>query len=417
MTDPEYADDRVAGGLVRRGIARLADAYPFHAGVLEQFRLVPDPSVGTMGVGLVGDRLVLLYSPPFVLALPPDQLGGVLLHEVLHVVYGHVTADPADFPDRVARTIAEEVTVNEFIREPLPAGVVLLKDFPRLRPGQSTRERYEALAGRVPKRWRERMAPPAAGGPAGGGGASNPSPPAPAGGRRAAPPSGMADTHERWPAAVGDRDQCREQVGEMIAAAGIAVPADLAEALHQAGLHPGSDTYLVAGGRSATVPWRAVLRRFVGRALRPEPRYGRPPRRCPELAGIVPGRGRAEADASVVAVLDTSGSMTAELLEAVAAELRRLGRDFSVHVVECDADVQRVYPFAGRLESVQGGGGTDFRPPLEAAVLGPLRPGVVVFFTDGDGPAPDRPPSVPVVWCLTPEGRRPAPWGMVVRMT
>jgi hypothetical protein len=57
---------------------------------------------------------------------------GVLLHEVHHVVFGHVVADPDDFPDRWARIVAEEVTVNEFVTEPLPVTPVAAR--PVLRP-------------------------------------------------------------------------------------------------------------------------------------------------------------------------------------------------------------------------------------------------------------------------------------------
>jgi len=41
---------------------------------------------------------------------------------------------------------------------------------------------------------------------------------------------------------------------------------------------------------------------------------------------------------------------------------------------------------------------------------------LVVFCTDGLGPAPEFRPHVPVIWALTPEGIRPVPWGEVIRM-
>jgi hypothetical protein len=45
-----------------------------------------------------------------------------------------------------------------------------------------------------------------------------------------------------------------------------------------------------------------------------------------------------------------------------------------------------------------------------------VRPDVLVYFTDGHGPAPKERPVVAVIWCLTPAGRRPAPWGWLLRM-
>ncbi len=88
-----------------------------------------------------------------------------------------------------------------------------------------------------------------------------------------------------------------------------------------------------------------------------------------------------------------------------------------VIVVECDAAVQAVYPYEGPIEHVRGRGGTNFRPALEANFLKETAPDVVVYFTDGHGPAPAVAPTIPVVWCLTVRGVKPAPWGGEIRMT
>ncbi len=516
MTAPGYTAADVAGGVVRVGITRLAGKYPFHARVLERFRPRADPAVGTMGVGMSGDQLELVFAPGFVANVSADELGGVLLHEVMHVVLGHVTADPAGFPDRVARTIAEEVTVNEFVREPLPGRPVVLAMFPNLPASESTAVRYRRLAGRVPKKWQARLAAlPGSGNPSssagrsasgsarpatepprdrrasegdddgGGGGGERPpmsssdggagppggiaacgspadtSPRGTAGaeaGRQLAvqtgsgagqrdgrgprssslgpggkaggqvlppvlpcpPQPGLVDSHGGWPSTPDQRETFRAGLADLITdvAADTPVPDEIAESLRACGVVPGQGKYVVRGEAAGELDWRTLLRRYVGRELRVEARYGRPPRRFPDLAGIVPGRGRAEGEVSVVAVVDTSASMTAPMLEVIAGELRHLGRHYPVHVVECDCLVRRSYRFRGLLEEVEGRGGTDFRPPLERPFLRRLRPkpAVVVVFTDGDGPAPDRPPAVPVIWCLTPGGRPPGGWGRVVEM-
>jgi predicted metal-dependent peptidase len=65
---------------------------------------------------------------------------------------------------------------------------------------------------------------------------------------------------------------------------------------------------------------------------------------------------------------------------------------------------------------VRGRGGTDLRPPLDRHFLRKHRPDLVVYFTDGDGPAPDKPPGPALIWCLVPGGRKPAVWGRVLHM-
>jgi predicted metal-dependent peptidase len=149
--------------------------------------------------------------------------------------------------------------------------------------------------------------------------------------------------------------------------------------------------------------------------LRVRPTFTRPARRFPDLVGVVPGRQRRADRPKVLAVIDSSASITAALLAQVNAELARLARHFAVTVVECDAAVQRAYRYRP-VTAVCGRGGTDLRPPLERDFLRRHRPDLVVYFTDGCGPAPRRPPGPPVVWCLTPNGRPPAPWGRVIRM-
>ena len=114
-------------------------------------------------------------------------------------------------------------------------------------------------------------------------------------------------------------------------------------------------------------------------------------------------------------LIDTSGSMTAALLEQIDGELARLARRFSVTVVEFDAAIQRVHAYRP-LGDYHGRGGTDFRPALEREFLRAHRPDLVVVFTDGEGPAPESSPRVPVIWCLTPGGDAPVQWGRVIRM-
>jgi predicted metal-dependent peptidase len=108
--------------------------------------------------------------------------------------------------------------------------------------------------------------------------------------------------------------------------------------------------------------------------------------------------------------------VTPELLELINDELARLAKHYAVLVVECDARVHAVFEYRAPLTTVHGRGGTDFRPPLTRKFLRKHWPDLVVYFSDGFGPAPQRSPQTPVVWCLVPGGRRPATWGRVIQM-
>jgi predicted metal-dependent peptidase len=384
-----------AEGTIRLARGRLVGKYPLHVALLARMRVVERPSVKTMAVAAAsatGDEgeVLLLYNAEFVLGVRLDELVGVLLHEVHHLLFNHLAMGPKDYPDRWALAVAQEITVNEFIAEALPGDPVLLRDFPMLPANESTAERYRRLK-KVPRRDRAGIGP--------------------------------LDDHGVWGDTPGDQQAAavaRAVEDALVEAGGL--PADLPDELKEAvralaGSAAGDATEVVRRGRHGTVDWRTVLRRYVGRVLEVRPAYNRPPRRFPELLGVLPGRGRQASRPKVMAVIDTSASITAELLTAIDGELARLARHHEVTVVECDVRVQAVYAYRPLgLFRARGRGGTDLRPPLEAAFLRQHRPDVVIYLTDGFGPAPDRPPRMPLIWCLTPGGRRPASWGRQVRM-
>jgi predicted metal-dependent peptidase len=171
----------------------------------------------------------------------------------------------------------------------------------------------------------------------------------------------------------------------------------------------------IQGHGQGQVPWQRLLHRYAGQILEVRPVFTRPPRRFPDLVGIIPGKGRQQDKPKILAIIDTSGSITEELVVLIDAELARLAKSYDVTVVECDCEIHAVYRYKP-VKAVQGGGGTDFHPPLEPVFLQKHKPDLIVYFTDGEGPAPEKSPRVPVIWCLTPEGERPATWGREIRM-
>lgn len=395
-TDDE-ADRAIVG--VRSATNRLASAYPFHAGLLSRFILVANRLLRTASVTARMEGVYLIVNPEFWGALSEDEQLGVLHHETNHVLFGHVFEDRSKFPDQRARIIAEEVTVNEWVPESLPGKPIVLARYPRLPKGEDTDERYARLA--------RRRSPKSA--------------------RRRPPGLITTDEHAVWADAVDAGESARLAARIAVHAAARELgPGEwdkLPESIRRAvtggyGDKPGTQIEELIGGGKGTVDWRGALRRMVTADTRPASNYGRPPRRSPALAGLVPGTARASGRTRVMAVVDTSGSVSREMLADIAAELEVMSAACTITVVECDAKVHAVYafPVGGALRSVKGRGGTDLRPPFEPAFLHEHRPDAVVYFTDGDGPAPGLGPNLPVYWCLTPGGLRPANWGRVLKM-
>jgi predicted metal-dependent peptidase len=126
--------------------------------------------------------------------------------------------------------------------------------------------------------------------------------------------------------------------------------------------------------------------------------YRRPSRRSAALRGVVLPSLRRPLP-RVAIVVDTSGSMGPEELAAALGEvtgvLREVGiRGNRVAVLACDADVHVVSRvMATEQVSLTGGGGTDMRIGIAAAVAAPDRPQIVIVLTDGHTPWPDEPPA------------------------
>jgi predicted metal-dependent peptidase len=378
------AEVQRAEGKIQVAKERLARHYPFHVALLSRMRVAALSTIATMAVTTLADQILLLHNPRFVLACAIDQLGGLLLHELHHVLFHHLTMDMKDYPDTWALSMAQEVTVNEYIVEPLPPDAVRLEDFPDLPARESTSERYERL-------------------------------------RKTAPPQrtlrSTVDDHALWSEIHGDDQSEAALVQAIEAAAALApVPKDLWPIMKaHAGLSAGAMEEVFVHQKAGMLPWRQILRRYVGQALEVRPIYGRLPRRFPQLVGMMPGLGRQAAKVNILAVIDTSASITSAALSRIDSELRKLTRHANVVIVECDAAIQAVYAYR-QLERVHGRGGTDLRPPFDRQFLAQQRADLLIYFTDGYGPAPEQPPRQPVIWCLTKDGEQPAAWGKVVRM-
>jgi predicted metal-dependent peptidase len=374
------------------------ERYPYYAAVLARLSPVADPSISRMAVSLFDGRFYLHVNVESFVA-EPQYLRGVLLHEVHHVVLGHL-AHPkfAGAAEPELMDLALEMSANEHVEEPLP-DPILWQSYTAvgIRAGQSTLERYEKLLA------------------AARGGAYQ---------RRPVPgvDQERADDH-RWlrrptrePGAV---EQTRQLLEGAIREAGNALPEDGAPgpAPLLAGKTPGrllEELTGITGPAETFVDWKTALRMFVARARAPVHNYARPNRRFPGRVGEVPGRTyspRVLARPSLLVAIDTSMSMTVAELAEVARQLQSLAEHARLTVAECDVEIARVYAFEGALADVGGRGGTDLRPVFEEAFLGERKVDGVVYFTDGEGPFPEAAPRLPVLWVLTKPGTFRCPWG------
>lgn len=125
---------------------------------------------------------------------------------------------------------------------------------------------------------------------------------------------------------------------------------------------------------------------------------------------------------SVAVVVDTSGSMSDQMLSQALAEvsgiLKGMGHREGVHVIACDAQVHTCRKvFSPRQIQLAGGGGTDMGEGIHAAMKLRPQPQVVVVITDGFTPYPETPPKgTRVIIALTDAQGDSPPWAKTVKV-
>jgi predicted metal-dependent peptidase len=178
----------------------------------------------------------------------------------------------------------------------------------------------------------------------------------------------------------------------------------------QAGSSSGSVLRRVAADiPKSTLRWEDVLQNFLIARLMPltESSWSRPSRRTLALGHdavwIEPGTERKKGLRRAGVVIDTSGSIDDGLLQRFLVEINALmvKTGCEVVLVDCDAAVQQVSMHRGPIHgyTAKGGGGTDFRPAIEALRCMPLD--VAVYFTDLMGTFPEKKPPFPLLWAAT----------------
>ena len=183
--------------------------------------------------------------------------------------------------------------------------------------------------------------------------------------------------------------------------------------------------------KTPTVPWPHILRSLVVRTRETKISRGmsRPNRRLHGIPQLLPFPGRdRERRFNILYCLDTSGSMSEadlalglnELLNIVNTE-----EDVFLNVLYCDAALQTTYSVKSVADinfKVAGRGGTDFNPVFIRAqemLRTEQAPDVLIYATDLYAPEPelDNRVPIPVIWLVTPLGARQSfDYGYTLRM-
>lgn len=411
------------------------------------------PGLGTVAVTNKG---VMMVDPVWLVENTAEEVAGLLVHEVMHVILRHCDRMMKAARDPKLSNDADDLSINPSVLE---MGFQLPKKYPPLMPEQFgfpnglTSDEYYARLKRMPK------------GPGGGGGSkgkgqgkgkggaggqgdpNDPNNQSGEGGQgndddhdhdgQGQPRTGQGwcgscagrpvpnEPDENKPGSGAEDNRTEQEMERMVRQVAEAVKSASAQrGKVPAGLQRWADEAL----RPPEIHWKTKLARITRTAIAwaagaTHHRYDGPSRR---QAGLGFGEGkpvlpRLRHPIPKVAVIgDTSGSMGGSELAAVIREtngiLKAVGAE--VTFAACDAAVHgglvKVRSAKDLMSAMKGGGGTDMRPAFKAMERMRPRPEVVICITDGqvgDGFPTHAPKGMRVVSVLVgPHQVKPANW-------
>ena len=406
----QLVDDEIS-----RSVFDLLLGEPYYAHVLAGMPREFTDRVSSCGLLWNGQQIVFRVNPEwFLKTLPAGQRKVLLKHEVLHVVFRHIFR-PGD-RDPILYSIAADLVVNQLLA-PLkpPRGWTVLGGFPELKlhPDRPIDEYYTALAGLLRKMSAAGFGSDTTEGWVVGSGMPSS---AKALGKLIqkkelqVDDSGWYDGRDSLAASAG-----RYAVGSLLIRARERMPPHQWSSLPSALI---SELDLILAERHPKLDWKRVVRIFCASSARTKIRHTI--KRVSKRYGTRPGIKVQRLQRLLVAI-DTSGSIDQEMVDAFFTEIHAAWRTgASIHVVECDAEIQRDYPYVGCApKDIAGGGGTDFEPVFHW--MKDQRPfDGMLYLTDGFGQAPTTRPRCKLLWVITgemgEEAEAPLPFGQSIRL-
>ena len=327
------------------------------------------------------DGARIIYNSEVFAAMPEPERAGVLAHEVMHCALLHHLRREGRDPERW--NIATDYAINIVLHDAgmkLPQGGLIDAQY----RGMTAEEIYNKLPEQPSDQQKQKSAA-----------------------------TGTVGDGENANGTEGDKDAEERRWQQTLAEA--------AQAAKMSGHLPSALEIFINGQLAPKVRWAEALSRFMTERSPDDYSWQRPNRRFIGGGLFMPSRQSSNTLGEIVVAIDTSGSMTQELLERVAAELndiKQAARPTKLHVVYCDSDIQHVDTFGLHDDielALRGGGGTSFQPVFDWIEENEINPRCLVYFTDGYAEFPEQPHSYPVMWAIIDSSETP-PWGEILHI-
>lgn len=388
--------------VLENAVVRLLKQKPFYGHLLLGFRRRVVAGRCALGVTITNGTPLLSVDPQVLATFSADEQMALLEHAIKHLLHLHPVRGRG--VHRLSWDMATDLAINPFIEK-----------MPALAPRP---EKFKLPAGLAAEEYARLLSRPFDTGNMEGEGFGNASEQA----SGQDPGSGPADSARHSSTPIDDHSIWQETDSTPERLAEQAVRQLVREAHGKAqGEVPEDITDLVQSWLAPPeIPWQQILRQFIGTAGR----IGRKSswqRQHRRFQHNTPGV-RKRRQLNLLLAIDVSESTDeGPLRETFARQLLQIarGRDSRITVLYAHSRIRRIDQFRSSqvvAEVFHGGGFTDLRPVFDYAKEMHPMPAAVIYLTDGYGPAPAE-MEFPTLWVLTPDGQKPAEWGVELRLS
>ena len=375
---------------------------PYYGILLSAMDRYPTKEVKTIGVRRSGNVFRLGYNPDFIEDKDLPTMMALLKHETLHLALNHLTLwDETNITDaeHFLHNLAEDLEANCYIDFSGTRGIhpALPEEFGWYR-SLGTMEYYNRLCQIMPPPQSQQANQPnnPCNGGQGGQGSSQLSK------QMKQYDDRSIDDHSMWP-----KGMTQEQQSDMKQAIDDLCVFAAEEVEKACGTIPGEMVGRITAIREKKKPrpitdWKKHFRRFIGNEFSDQVKKSRKREslRFPDAAG-----NRHKRKSHILVAIDTSGSVSMPEYREFLGQLRTM-KDITFHVVECDAAIQYEYDFNGTIhETLHGGGGTSFYPPIKMYLDNRKKYEGIVYFTDGECNVPNITPKE-TLWVISSKGSK-----------
>jgi predicted metal-dependent peptidase len=365
--------------------------YVFYMHMLSQCSVFFTDEVPTAAVTFKRDHYELLLNPEFMEPLPIEQRLGVIKHEQLHILNGHLTFQLDLERNMQSWNYATDCAINQMITgDHLPQGCILPASFPSKKKcpdNLSAVQYYDFLEDNKDE---SKMPQSGEGDREGGDGAPT------------------MDDHSTWQDSEGD-----PQIAKDLAKSMAEKSADATQKSSSPGTIPSEySDWINLLSTKREVDWKKVLRNIVGnKKANRRKTILRRDRRSPHFEHI---KGKTKDRVfELLVVCDVSGSVSDSDLQQTLPEICSISKLTNTPTSLIQVDTQPCEPEKIKAQITRferkASGGTQLAPALTKADECGLKYDALVVITDGylfnDDINPFRETGKKVIWLITPDGQ------------